>query len=212
MTWDEQYKAGQGRYWPNEELVRFLGRTYGPVVTVPCRGMTALDLGCGVAGNTIALTAWGFHVDGCDGSAAALKEADQYMKQWYLPNALGRVAFWQHQLPDELPLTRESLDLVIDVQTIQHLDEPQHGVMYKEIERVLKPGGRFFSMHWTGSTSNAKEIFPAHPELCQKLDERIATIIEQSTKLVVIYDEYISRTYSSRTYFGDWNIIAAVKP
>lgn len=212
MTWDEQYKAGQGRYWPNEELVRFLGRTYGPVVTVPCRGMTALDLGCGVAGNTIALTALGFHVDGCDSSAAALKEADQYMKQWYLPNALGRVAFWQHQLPDELPVLSDSLDLVIDVQTIQHLNEPQHGLMYKEIERVLKPGGRFFSMHWSGTRRNAQEIFPAHPELCHEREQRIGCMIQESTSLNVTYDEYTSRTYGSGVYVGEWNIVAAVKP
>jgi hypothetical protein len=26
IDWDQQYREGQGRYYPNEELVRFLGR------------------------------------------------------------------------------------------------------------------------------------------------------------------------------------------
>ena len=52
---NERYKNKEGlRYWPEGELVRFVGKTYGQTWgnAKPCSTLTALDLGCGTGRNS----------------------------------------------------------------------------------------------------------------------------------------------------------------
>src|SRR5205807_6929274 len=47
----------------------------------------------------------------------------------------------------ELPFPRDEFDAVCDVQCLQHLSEDEQEQAYREIQRVLVPNGRFFSMY-----------------------------------------------------------------
>jgi SAM-dependent methyltransferase len=134
--WDERYKTGEGlRWWPNEELVRFLGKTYGDMRKVPCIGKHALELGCGTGCNLIALTAFGFFAHGMDASDDALQVAQEYVNSWAL-DANAQYGVSKIVLPSTLHLANGSMDLAVDCQTIQHLSEEDHVKVYAEVARA----------------------------------------------------------------------------
>lgn len=206
MNWDDQYKAGQGRYFPAEELVRFLGRTYGPVTELGGSGLTAVEIGCGVGGNVRALAEWGFFTYGLDISQESLKLARQYAeeKRFYV-----WVAYGPYHAPDAMRFPSRSINLAVDVQTIQHLNVADHQAMYREIHRTLHDSGVFFSIHWVGSVSDLQHIFPGHPELCLwQSSEAVRGLIEEAG-FKVRYHEIISKTYRDKE--GRWAILEAVK-
>lgn len=205
QNWDEQYKAGQGRYFPAEELVRFLGRTYGPVTGLGGGGLTAIEIGCGVGGNIRALAEWGFFTYGLDISQESLKLARKYAEEKRFSDW---VMYLSYHAPYGLNFPANSTNLVIDVQTIQHLNAEDHVRMYQEIYRVLAPGGKFFSIHWVGEGKDREEIFPAHPELDAELRSPYG-ILKNDSMLDPIYYEIVTKTYGR--HLGKWAIIEAVK-
>lgn len=205
-NWDEQYKAGQGRYFPAEELVRFLGRTYGPVTERKGHNLSAIDIGCGVGGNLLALAEWGFFCLGLECSSEALKLARTHIQG---KGVAYSVNFVRYVAPDTIRYPATSAELVIDVQTIQHLGVQDHEKMYQEIRRILSPGGVFFSIHWVGSVSDLPHIFPQHPELSLwQSSTTVRSLIEESG-LSVRYHEIISKTYKDKV--GRWAVLEAVK-
>lgn len=204
--WDEQYIARQGRYFPAEELVRFLGRTYGSVTDRKAGGLLAVDIGCGVGGNIIALADWGFSVIGLERSVEAIKLAREYVDGKGIGFA---VNFHMYYAPEQTRLPCGSVDTIIDIQTIQHVGEVAHEVMYCEVNRMLKRGGKFFSIHWVGNPEDREAIFPAHPELSiWQSSTTIRTMIEEAG-LEVTSLEIVSKTYKDK--IGRWAIIEAVK-
>ena len=52
-----------------------------------------------------------------------------------------------------MPFKDEAYDVVVDVMSMQHLDLSGHADAYREIARVLKPGGLFFSYHLGSNTT-----------------------------------------------------------
>jgi ubiquinone/menaquinone biosynthesis C-methylase UbiE len=206
MNWDDQYKAGQGRYFPAEELVRFLGRTYGPVTELGGGGLTAVEIGCGVGGNVRALAEWGFFTYGLDISQESLKLARKYAeeKRFY-----DWVAYGPYHAPDAMRFPSRSINLVVDVQTIQHLNVADHQAMYREIYRVLHSQGVFFSIHWVGSVSDLPHIFPGHPELCLWQSSEAVRELTEEAGFRIRYHETVSKTYRDKE--GQWAILEAVK-
>lgn len=210
IQWDEQYKAGQGRFWPNEELVRYLGRTYGPMPMKKAAGLTALEIGSGVGGNVWALSQWWFFTYGLELSAEAIKIGLQHAKQ----NGFEHTKeYRQYKAPGPINLPARSVNLVIDIQTMQHLTDGEHLTMYAEVHRLLAHGGRFFSVHWCGSVEAAEKIFPAHPELTkwkQAVFEVPVMLMNQDFR--VAYCETVERTYAHSKDPARWLVVEAVKP
>ncbi len=204
--WDEQYKAGQGRYFPAEELVRFLGRTYGPVVDLRGSGLTAVEIGCGVGGNIRALAEWGFVTYGLECSREATRLAETYALQQQFVNM---VTYKEYTAPGTIELPAGSVNLVLDVQTIQHLNEDDHSAMYQEIHRVLCYDGIFFSIHWVGSASDLPFIFPLHPELAQWDNSGDVRFLIECEGLSVRYHEFVTKSYLDK--LGRWAVLEAVK-
>lgn len=206
QNWDEQYKAGQGRYFPAEELVRFLGRTYGSVTGLGGWGLAAIEIGCGVGGNVRALAEWGFFTYGLDISQESLKLARKYAEEKRFSDW---VLYMSYHAPYGFNFPSGSINLAVDVQTIQHLGVQDHEKMYQEIRRVLSPGGVFFSIHWVGSASDLPHIFPQHPELSLwQSSVTVRSLIEEAG-LQVRYHEIISKTYKDNV--GRWAVMEAVK-
>ncbi len=162
--WDRQYEAGDGlRWWPETELVRFIGRKYGRTYGGPKAGSErkALDLGCGTGRNAWLLYESGFIVNAIDQSLEAVKLAREYINGKYRTSSV----YVDHlAIPGFSSNFKKGVfDLVIDCQTIQHLTVTQHFDAYCEIFKLLKPGGTFWSMHY--ESGDAAEVFPDHPEL-----------------------------------------------
>lgn len=160
-VWDRQFTDQSAcRWFPNEELVRFLGRTYGQVVDRPGLGLTAAEIGCGCGGNLVALAAYGFGVDGYDISQTGLHLAKKHLAWCGMG---GHVKLVSYAAPDPLPVTDGYYNLIVDIQCIQHLNKQDHMAMYQQILRALKPGGLFFTYHW--DEGQHEILFPDHPEL-----------------------------------------------
>lgn len=203
--WDQQYKDGHGRYWPAEELVRFLGRHYGSVIEQNAAGLTAVEIGCGVGGNIRALAEWGFFTHGLELSSEAIRLGKVYAKRCGFESL---VQYTQYKAPAPVKLPAKSVHVVIDVQTIQHLDVESHEAMYREVHRILSDHGRFFSIHWCNGVV-AWQIFPQHKELYQWNNILDILQLVRKSGLDVQYKEVVSKTYDA--HVGCWVVMEAVK-
>lgn len=204
--WDEQYKAGQGRYFPAEELVRFLGRTYGPVTGLGGGGLTAVEIGCGVGGNVRALAEWGFFTYGLDISQESLKLARKYAEEKQFSDW---TIYMSYHAPYGFNFPSGSINLAVDVQTIQHLNLADHEKMYQEVRRVLSPGGVFFSVHYVGPISDRLYIFPDHQELETWDGSCVVRSLIEEAGFHVRYHELVIKTYG--IHEARWAILEGVK-
>ncbi len=104
----------------------------------PVPGETVVDLGCGRGQDVVraaALVRDGGHAIGVDVSAEMLEKARRLV-----PKSLSNVRFVRSGLAP-LALPDASADVVVSNCAINHA--PDKEAVYREIHRVLKPGGRF---------------------------------------------------------------------
>jgi SAM-dependent methyltransferase len=148
-----------------------------------------------------------FFCVGFDQSGVALDFAGKFLKKKALHD---RASLALYPIPARLPEQESMVDLVADVVTLQHCDTAAHEAMYREIARVLKLGGRFFSVHWIGGES--ARIFPAHPELSQWSNEADVVALIERAGLTVTYCERVLKTYHQQRDQGVWAVLEAVKP
>lgn len=144
MTWDPvweriyQSRSDWGRY-PPEELVRFFARTY--YQHADRSAVKVLDLGCGPgAGPSWFVAREGFDLYGIDASATAIERARSRFEAERLKGdfCTGNLA--------ALPYPDQNFDCVIDIGCLQCNTEPELIPLISEIRRVLKPGGKHFSL------------------------------------------------------------------
>jgi len=99
------------------------------------RGRTVLDYGCGSGENTIALVKRGAAAIAVDISPHLVRLAERRLALNGLAGAARFIVASGH----DLPLERESVDVVIGVAILHHLDLKAAA---REVHRVLRPGGR----------------------------------------------------------------------
>jgi len=97
-----------------------------------------LDLGCGIGRNMIPLIEDGFELSGVDESKEAIKILKSKIKNKSLVAKLKNSKFQNLSFPDN------HFDAVISVQTLNHGYEADIIQGFKELFRVLKPGGIIF--------------------------------------------------------------------
>ncbi len=155
--WYEQSYLTEGfkaqRLYPNEELLRFLGRTFF------CRtgrderkNVKILELGCGSGANLWMMAREGFDTYGIDLSQNAINFADLMLKQWQAQATLVQGSF------ESLPFEDEYFDVIVDVFSTNCLPQQAFDQCLGEVSRCLKPGGKYFS--YTPST--ASDAFKNH--------------------------------------------------
>jgi 2-polyprenyl-3-methyl-5-hydroxy-6-metoxy-1,4-benzoquinol methylase len=121
---DDPNEAG-GLHIEDLERYRFAARRVA--------GLRVVDVACGSGyGSRILAGAGARFTLGIDRARAAMAAA----KKFALP---GRLQFVQAS-GDRLPLGAASVDLVVSIETFEHVREP--GALLHEIRRVLKPGGQ----------------------------------------------------------------------
>jgi SAM-dependent methyltransferase len=144
MSWDATWErafATRKRWgsYPPEELVRFVARHF---YDVPDRAAVRfLELGCGPgAGPSWYLAREGFRYSGIDASPTAVERSRQRFATEHLNGEFVCQDF------SCLPWAVETFDAVIDVASLQCNDEHATASIIDEIHRVLRPGGRHFSL------------------------------------------------------------------
>lgn len=140
--------AAQRRY-PNEELLRFIGSNFFHLPRKDRSRIRILEVGCGSGANLWMLAREGFETHGMDLSAEGLSLAAQMLASWGVTAALKEGSMTALDYPSA------HFDVVVDVFSSYCLGEADFDAFSRELGRVLKPGGRFFSY----TPSKASDIF-----------------------------------------------------
>jgi SAM-dependent methyltransferase len=103
---------------------------------ISIRGRDILDLGAGFGGMSEELVLQGAHVvalePGASSAALARRRVARHDGKFHLFEAFG----------ESMPLAAETADLVISLQVLEHVADPQK--VLTEVWRVLRPGGFFY--------------------------------------------------------------------
>lgn len=137
--WETEVYA-QGRQinrWPHTEVV---SRVLRATIDNNRNSTQVLELGCGTGNNLRFLAEEGFRPFGIDASQTAVAKARELMDRYGLEANLqtGDMA--------QLPWPDDHFDLLIDRAALVHNAPKRIQEIIKEARRVLKPGGRIFSI------------------------------------------------------------------
>ncbi len=144
------------RLYPNEELLRFLGREWFSRTSRDERaGVRILELGCGSCSNLWMLAREGFSAHGIDFSRHSLELGRQMLRKWGVKAdlTLGSMT--------DLPYHNDHFDAVCEVFSACALCEADFDECLSEVARVLKPGGSFFCYTPSAASDAFKNPGPA---------------------------------------------------
>lgn len=165
LQWYEKsYKQegfGSQRLYPNEELLRFLGREFfSKTKKQERKNIKVLELGCGSCSNLWMVAKEGFKTYGIDISKRAIELGQLMLDHWKVRANLtvGDIT--------ELPYKNDFFDVVFDVVSIYCLPQKQFNICLDEVRRVLKPKGKFFSYSPSTNSDAFKNYKPS-----KKIDE-----------------------------------------
>ena len=142
-TWEKIHAAQEWGKYPSEPLIRFVARNY---YNGDRKAVKILDFGCGGGSHTWYLAREGFDTYGFDGSKSAVNKVEARLKEEKLQADL--------RVRDALELDYEDdfFDCVIDNATVYANRKENILKMYQQIYRMLKKGGKLFSVSFTTGT------------------------------------------------------------
>jgi ubiquinone/menaquinone biosynthesis C-methylase UbiE len=141
------------RLYPNEELLRFVGRRFfGSTERAARRSIKVLEVGCGTGANLWMLAREGFATYGLELSHEALRLCETMLAHWDTTAQLTKGSM------TDLPFADASMNVVIDVFSSYCLPTTEYSSFLRETRRVLVPGGLLFSY----TPSAASEAFVRH--------------------------------------------------
>lgn len=136
--WDEIYSKRVMAIYPDNQLIRFVANNY---YGAPNRkDVKFLDVGCGAGGNTWYLAKEGFSVAAIDSSPIAMERLRLRLEKENLEAFLGCGDITQ------LELKENYFDAIIDVSSLCYVPDDKIQPLLKGLKRVLKPGGKLFSI------------------------------------------------------------------
>ena len=152
--WERVFSSRSWGAYPNEELVRFVGRHFRG--EIDRNKLRVLEVGCGPGPNVWFLVREGFQVAGIDCSPTAIRQAKEKLVRERLPSEPPTVDLRLGSFCS-LPWKDQEFDLVVDVEALYANTMADIRMSVAEILRTLKPGGRFFGamfgVRTTGSNS-----------------------------------------------------------
>lgn len=150
-VYDRQYRArgmSSQRTYPNESLIQFLASRYFGRAVEERKAIRVLEVGCGSGSNLWMMAKEGLDTYGLDSSEEALGLAQRHLRdKWGVTADLKRGSFMQ------MPYENGYFDAVIDVVSLQGLHLVDSASVLREVRRVLKPGGAFFSYRLSDRSS-----------------------------------------------------------
>ena len=151
------------RRYPNEELLRFMGRHFLGASIDQRKNIKILEIGCGSCANLWVIGREGFQAYGLDLSEKAILLGNEMLTSWNVLDAKLQVGSMT-----SMPYEDSYFDAVLDVFSANCLDTADFKICLTEVARVLKTGGLYFS-YAPGKNSDA---FKNHAP---------ATLIDEST-------------------------------
>ncbi|MBV0914174.1 class I SAM-dependent methyltransferase [Anianabacter salinae] len=163
------------RRYPNEELCRFMGRNYFGLSPQARAQTTILEVGCGAGANLWMIAREGFETIGIDLSAPAIALCERMLAK-YETSAQLHVASMT-----ELPIADALVDAVVDVFSSHCLDQAQGAAFLKDVHRVLKPGGRFFSYFPSARSDTFTDRNHPDPAFPNRIDDDTLNGLHRAT-------------------------------
>lgn len=141
-NWEENIYA-KGLYlnkYPYGELVSIY---FNSLKYLQCDGKNLLELGCGAGNNLWFFAEQGWNVHAIDGSTSAVKHAKNHMTSRGVKVDIQQ-AFFQ-----SLPYPDNSMDMIVDRESLYCGTQESIELALKEVARVLKKGGVFISFRFS---------------------------------------------------------------
>ncbi len=176
VIWDEIYERGHINRYPWDSVVSFVFRSYPR--DIPKHDIQILELGCGAGNNLWFCAREGFSVIGVDASAKALEFAKAKFAAEKLTGQFLQADFTQ------LSLENNSIDLVFDRAALTCTPYSVICKTIAEVQRVLKPGGRFLFIPYADSHSSAASgVFALQERMVHGISEGTLVDVGQITFL-----------------------------
>jgi ubiquinone/menaquinone biosynthesis C-methylase UbiE len=136
--YDENYHRHElQRHYPNEQLVRFISRTFSEVNDRS--KIKILEIGCGSGANTWFLCNEGFDVFSIDISEEGIKLTKECLLKWNKKANITKANML------DLPFEDNYFDCVIDIFSSNCLTNTEFDVFINKIYKILKKEGTYFS-------------------------------------------------------------------
>ncbi|MEE9589925.1 MAG: methyltransferase domain-containing protein [Hyphomicrobiaceae bacterium] len=149
---------------------------------VALAGQHVLDIGCGTGGPAIVLTRdlGAAHVTAIDIEAPLLTRAEQNAQEAHVA---AKTTF-QLVEPGPLPFPDGTFDIVFSKDALIHIEDK--AALYRDVLRVLRPGGIFVASDWLGgeNTENSPEFAKfrdlGHLKFAMATGEETATVMRRA--------------------------------
>jgi len=225
-VWEKIHQEREWGKYPNEEFVRFIGRYFFNLGKDERKKIKICELGVGQGANVWFLLKEHFDVYGIDISSTALKKLKRRLEIDYnitcLDNFENRFKVGDIR---NIPFSDAMFDVVADVATTWYVSYNDHKKVYREINRILKPGGLFFTFHilkgsWGYDENNlidkdtvlsVKEGPLANQGVIYFADYKDLINLLVSAGFSIIEKEILIRSYENMTKFLKFAVVIAKK-
>lgn len=138
-VWEEVFKQQAWGKYPSVDFIRFIARNF--YQSKDRKNVKILEVGCGPGANLWYMAREGFTVYGIDGSKTAIAQARERLNQecpeWSGELRIGDIS--------ALPFNDSFFDAVVDFEAICCNAFDNAKIIYGELARVTKNGGKLFS-------------------------------------------------------------------
>lgn len=210
------------RRYPNEELTRFMGRNFFSIKKNKKEQIKILETGCGTGGNLWMISKEGFSTYGIDFSKESIKLCKKFFKKEKLKAnfMIGDFTSMKYE--------RNYFNSVVDIFSSCILDINDGKNYIKEVNRILKKNGIFFSyfpskksqmFNFKSRKMYDRDTMISLTEKCSHprphalrfvtLDQYCILLIKSGFKIK--YKEEVMRTYFSTKEKFYFNVIEAIK-
>ena len=143
--WEKIHRSRRWGRYPNEELVRFIGRRFFHLPKEKRKDIKILEIGFGQGANIWFLLKEGFDVYGIDIAPSAKEKLRDFLKELnLLPSDFDKRFIVQDVRNLEF---NEEFSIILDVASIFYTPYKEHFSIYKKIFNLLNKGGIFWSFH-----------------------------------------------------------------